>query len=39
MFLALGPDLEVLAPESLRDRISAAARATAARYTAGGPAI
>ena len=29
-FLAFGPDLEVIAPEPLRDRISAAARATAA---------
>ena len=37
MFLALGPDLEVLAPEPLRDRMSAAARATAALYGAGRP--
>jgi predicted DNA-binding transcriptional regulator YafY len=38
MFLVLGPDLEVIAPESLRERMSAAARATAARYLAGRPA-
>lgn len=38
-FLAFGPDLEVIAPEPLRDRISAAARATAALYMAERPAI
>ncbi|MER6216601.1 YafY family protein [Streptomyces sp. NPDC001674] len=31
-FLRLGTDIEVLAPEELRDRISATARALAARY-------
>jgi predicted DNA-binding transcriptional regulator YafY len=36
VFLALGPDLEVIAPESLRERMAAAARAIAARYGAGG---
>ena len=38
MFLALGPGLEVIAPESLRERLAAAARATAARYAAEQPA-
>ena len=31
-FLGFGPDVEVLEPASLRERIAAAARATAARY-------
>lgn len=31
-FLAMGPDVEVLGPPALRERVAAAARATAARY-------
>jgi predicted DNA-binding transcriptional regulator YafY len=31
-FLALGADIEVLAPPELRDTIAASARAAAARY-------
>jgi predicted DNA-binding transcriptional regulator YafY len=31
-YLAFGPEIEVLAPRQLRDRLAAAARATAALY-------
>ena len=38
-FLRLGADVEVIAPDSLRNRLAAVADALTAMYTSGAPAV